>query len=404
MNATSSHVATILVLYTVLSLCHTLFKKANFTPKFILFVYGPRSNFKTSLSLALTQLEYRDTPFFTLKATKATIESSFRNYKDSVILVDDLAPALNKADRRTMESTLETITRAFGDATAHRRCTLQYNEEKGNKIGQYEAEGGCVLTGEYYTGCESSLARTLFVELKKESVNLDLLSYIQSDRHLVEHFAVCFLSYLTRIINDNNMDIIGFIEKRGKELRKEYGFRYSNERYSEYIAQLSTVADLLVLVASYFNLLTPQEIEQYKTRFSRAIIDVVEQNNTRLIAQNPTTVLCNALKSAIEDENVLYCPLGSVVQDYDNVIFYKDDFLFVTQKGCAKLANAYLKESDISLAEFSSARVATTFENSHIISIVMEGASKRHASKLPGYGSKRFMKISKTELDRHATL
>lgn len=55
------------------------------------------------------------------------------------------------------------------------------------------------------------------------------------------------------------------------------------------------------------------------------------------------------------------------------------------------------------VAEFTSTRVATTLENSHIISVIMEGATKRYAGKLSGYGSKRFMKISRTEFKKYVS-
>lgn len=402
-NVTSSSVAAILVLYTAMSLCNTLFRKANFTPKFLLFVYGLRGNFKTSLSLALTQIEYKDTPLFTLKATKAGMESGFRNYRDSVMLVDDLAPTQELSDRKQMQSTLETIVRAFGDGTSHRRCTLQYSNEKANRIGQYEAEGGCCITGEFYTGCESSLARCLFVELKKEHVNLDLLSFIQENQHIVENFAITFITCLTIMINDYNMDMVDFIKTRGKEIRRKYSFRYSNERYSEYISQLQVTAELLMTVAKHFSLLPPNEISEYTDKLTTCILDIVEKNDSRLIAQNPTTVLCESLKNAIEDEKIPYCPLGSVVPDYDKVVFHKDDSLYITQKCYALIVNEYIKDNDINLAEFTSTRVATTLENSHIISVVMEGGTKRYASKLKGYGSKRFMKISRTEFKKYVS-
>lgn len=402
-NVTSSNVATILVLHTAMSLCNTLFRAANFTPRFSLFVYGYRGNYKTSISLALSQISYKDTPSFSLKGTAAGIESGFRDYRDATILVDDLCPSA--VDQKKMYSNIEAILRAFGDGTAHRRCTLQYSDEKANKIGQYEAEGGCIFTGELTNiGCDSSLARCLFVELKKEHVNLELLSSIQDDRHLVERFAVCFISCLTRLINDYGVDVIKFIETRGKEIRKNRSFKYSNERFGEYVSQLQTTSELLMFVANYFNLLGNQEISIYSEKFSAAILDVVAKNDTRLVAQNPTTVLCNALKSAIEDEKISYCVLGSVVPNYDNVAFHKDDYLYITQKCYAKIANDYIKEYDLNLAEFTAARVATTLENSHIISIVMEGATKRMASKLPGYGSKRFMKISMQEFNKHVSI
>ena len=370
---TRSPVASILVLYTAMSVMNSLYRKANFTPKFLLFVHGFRGSYKTSLSLALSQIEYKDAPLFTLKATKAGIESCFREYKDAIMLVDDLAPTNQLSDRRKMESTLETIVRAFGDGTAHRRCVIQHSDDKAAKIGQYEAEGGCVITGEYFSGCESSLARCLFIALKKEDVDVDLLSCLQDRRHIVENFVVCLVSCLTHLMNECNVDIINLIETKGKEIRKKFSFRFSNERYSEYIAQLHVALEILICVAKYFKLLDQHQIEFFSEKFSSAIMEVVEENNARLVAQNPVTVLCNAIKLAITDELVPYCALGSTVLDNDNVIFHDDDSMYITQKCCNTIVNNYIKENDINLAEFTPTRVAETLESSHVIKVIMEG-------------------------------
>jgi len=205
-------------------------------------------------------------------------------------------------------------------------------------------------------------------------------------------------------MNECNVDIINLIETKGKEQRKILNFRFSNERYSEYIAQLHVALEILIRVAKYFKLLDQQQIEFYSEKFSSAIMEVVEENNTRLVAQNPVTVLCNAIKLAITDELVPYCALGSTVLDNDNVIFHDNDAMYITQKCCNTIVNKHIKENDINLAEFTPTRVAETLESNHIISVIMEGKTKRKAMKLPGYGSKRFMKISRVELDRHATL
>ena len=169
-NCTKSNVATILILYLSMSLCNSLYREADFTPKFTVFLHGPRGNFKTSLALALTQIEYLDTPTYTLKATKAGLESGFRNYRDSVMLIDDLAPTQVSSDRRALLSNLEVIVRAFGDGTSLVRNLDFLDKEKVSEIEQYKTEGGAVLTGEFFEGCESSLARCVFLNLDKNDV------------------------------------------------------------------------------------------------------------------------------------------------------------------------------------------------------------------------------------------
>lgn len=388
-NITRSPVGAILVLYTSMSLMNTFFRKASFTPKFLLFVAGRRGSFKTSISLAMSQIESRDTPLYTLKATKAGIESAFKVYRDAIIVVDDLAPTQELQDRRNIQSNMETVVRAFGDGTGHKRMTVQY-----------ESEGGAIITGEYTTGCESSMARTLILKLNKEDVDTERLSAIQNNKEFVLNYALSLITNLSFVINQYNYDILGFIEYRGKEIRKQFVGKFSNERYGEYIAQLTVTAEIILNVGKMCNLLSDQQADMYYKIFTDAIYTTVKDNDIRLKEQSPINVLATAFNLYILDEKCLVCKLGTVTADLDNVIFYDDEYYYCSQKFCCKAVNEYIKENSISCADFTSTSIADTLEHNGIIKSHMEGKVKRKSEKLKGYGSKRFMKINKKELSK----
>ncbi len=231
-ECTKSNVATILILYFSMSLCNSLYRKADFTPKFTVFLHGPRGNFKTSLALALTQIEYSDSPIYTLKATKAGLESGFRSYRDSVMLIDDLAPTQVSSDRKALLSNLEVIVRAFGDGTGVVRNFDYLDKEKALEIDQYKAEGGAVLTGEFFEGCESSLARCLFLPLDK---NKETLKYEINDFE-AEAVKLIFKMYLQ---GEGYTSIINELNRRGFKTKKANSFGKNslydilrNERYT----------------------------------------------------------------------------------------------------------------------------------------------------------------------------
>ncbi len=400
-ECTKSNVATILILYFSMSLCNSLYRKADFTPKFTVFLHGPRGNFKTSLALALTQIEYSDSPIYTLKATKAGLESGFRSYRDSVMLIDDLAPTQVSSDRKALLSNLEVIVRAFGDGTGVVRNFDYLDKEKALEIDQYKAEGGAVLTGEFFEGCESSLARCLFLPLDKNNVDLSLLSQLQNHKHIVEDFALTFVSDITFLIHNTSFDVVSFIKNRGKEIRKLYSNKFSNERYGEYIAQLQVAADLLMYIARKFQLLSEDTIIYYTKRFSTAIQEVIASNNHTLVVQSSLTVLCNAILYNLDSENCKTVKLGEPIVNSDNVILYSNEFYYISQKACKLFANEYIKENGINLCKFTSTSVADTLKRASIIDFYQEGKVIRKSKKLPGYGSMRFMEISKAKLNEH---
>lgn len=384
-DITISHAGAIIILYTAMSLMNTLLRKANFTPKFLLFAHGHRGSYKTSLSLALSQISKSDTPKYTLKATKAGLESAFKIHRSAVMLVDDLAPTQDLHDLKSMKSNLETVVRAFGDGTGHKRATVDY-----------EAEGGAIVTGEISAGaCESSLARCLFIKIEKEKVDVNLLSYLQNSKNIVEQFALNLISNLSYLINDCGENVIGFIEKRGKEIRNSYRGKYYNERFGEYQAQLQVTLEILMMIANRFCLLSSEEINSLYNRYISAINEVIVHNNRRLKEQSPITLLCNSIRLAMLDEKVPTISLGTIVSNADKVILKDDNYLYITQKLCCDIANQYLRDNESSVPDFTVKSVADTLETNGIIKAVLEGQDRRKAIRLAAkYGSRRFMKLN----------
>lgn len=248
----NSGVAAIIALYTVLGFLREIFKRAGMAPKFILFVLGPSGSQKTSLALAMTQIERTDSPAFTMDATRSGLECGFKVYKDAIMLIDDLAPSEITEIRRKRQNNLEAITRSFGDGTGKKRNNEYLRQ--GQEISQYEAEGGAIITGEYYAGCASSLARNLVLNLDKGVVDLALLTKIQNITPLGP-FMYGFLQW----VEQNNTWLIDYIRKQMQEYRSSVQGKYTHARYSEYLAQLLTAADLLADYGNRTGQLSPEE-------------------------------------------------------------------------------------------------------------------------------------------------
>lgn len=393
-DITSSHAGAIIILYTAMSLMNTLFRKGNFTPKFLLFAHGHRGSYKTSLSLALSQISKSDRPQYTLKATKAGLESAFKIHRSAVMLIDDLAPTQDIHDLKSMKSNLEVVVRAFGDGTGHKRATVDY-----------EAEGGAIITGEIVAGaCESSLARCLFIKIEKEKVDVNLLSYLQNSKNMVKQFALSLISNISYLINDCNDDVIGFIEKRGKEIRYSHRGKYYNERFGEYQAQLQVTLEILMMIARKFCLLSADEVNSLYNRYISAINEVITHNNKRLKEQSPITLLCSSLHLAMADNTVPTIKYGNVVSNADKVILKDENYIYITQKLCCDIANQYLRDNECSAPDFTVKSVADTLENNGIIKFVMEGKDRRKAVKIPKYGSRRFMKLNIEKFEKFVNI
>lgn len=126
-------------MFAVMSFSYSLLKMADILPKFVLFVNGPRGSYKTSMSLILTQLERTESPKYNLKARAAGLETGYKEYKDAVMLVDDLAPTEELRERNIMQSNLELVVRAFGDGTIAGKIPKKYLEERYYGLAEKEA-------------------------------------------------------------------------------------------------------------------------------------------------------------------------------------------------------------------------------------------------------------------------
>ena len=387
--------AAIIVLYIVLSFSYKLFKRAGMAPKFILFLLGPSGSRKTSLALAMTQLENTDSPRYTMKSTASALESGFKTYKDAIMLVDDLAPETQVTERKAMQKNLELLTRCFGDGTGKKR-NHDYLKA-GKEISQYEAEGGAIITGEYSTGCASSLARNLFLNLDKNDVDINLLTDVQNNPRLAP-FLYGFLQYLTV----NSTQIIDLIRNRTQQHRRESQGQYSHSRYAEYRAQLLTAAELLVRYGQETQQLTPVEVKRLWAYFCQQIGAVIADNDQKSIEAAPITVLCNALVVGSEQRYLPVIPFGTPVAKGSHVILEDEEAYYIQQSDILKIVDHYTEVNGINKLGLSVNGLGELLADARIIEKQKEGTKVRCAKKYPHYGDTRYSKIDKAKLFRRA--
>lgn len=388
--------APVICLYTVMSFSYSLLKMADILPKFVLFVNGPRGSYKTSMSLILTQLERTESPKYNLKARAAGLETGYKEYKDAVMLVDDLAPTEELRERNIMQSNLELVVRAFGDGTGVKR---NYDFQNENFEGeQYEAEGGAVITGEYTTGCESSLARCLFVPLKRNEVNVELLTELQEKKTALSTFLVGYINYLSQ----QYREIILFLKTRGKELRSQCNGLFSNPRYGEYYAQLMVVAELVFKkYAIETNQLSFEQAEQLLIKFNTYVQDAIYYNNRVLIEKSPIVTLCQAIIIEITENRFPVVPRNAQIDDARHYILEDAERWYIRQGDILTMKNEYEAENGIKRIEVTATRLAKDLCDKEIAMPCDEGKTHRYAKKI---GKHRYVVIDKMKLNQVANL
>ncbi len=396
----NSPVATIICLYIISSFNYSLFKKAKIPIKFLLFLHGKRTTRKTSLVSAMTQLEHRRTARYTLRSTSAGLEAGFRIYKDAVMLADDLCPTQSTYEQRALQSNVELLTRSFGDGNGKQR---NHDYSDNPNIEQYEAEGGAVITGEYITGVESSLSRSLFLLLREGDVDLNLLTMVQEDDTLLARFMWGFLDYITR----TQAQVFSFISQRCKDYRNCLQSIYANGRYAEYHAQLQTASDLLLMYGEETRQITHNEAEQISQRHNAALQAVIRENDINLVKESPVTQLCNAIMTAIESGDY------PIAGRYDNpdkptrTILIDDTYFYIPQPLLKDIKAAYDRDNGKSSNSLSASAIylGNLLADNGIITVFNEGGGKRNAKGIVIGGKKvRYIHVFKQRLQEHTAL
>ena len=392
----STWIAPVIILYTVMSFSYSLFKEANIVPKFLLFVNGPRGSYKTSIALLMTQIEQVGSPEYSLKSSSAGIETGYKKYKDAVMLIDDLAPTQEVRERKKLQNNLELVVRAFGDANGVKR---NYDFiDSSVDVEQYKAEGGAIITGEYTSGCESSLARCLFLPLQKGEVNVNLMSELQSETGILAAFFAGYIDYITK----NYHKIVAFIDKRCRGLRREFVNKYSNERYGEYQAQLIVTAEILL---SRYGCETYQlgqiEVEQFLTYFKNCIYQAIEYNDGSLIEEAPIVLLCRAIVTQLELKKIPIIPRNEKIDTATRCVLETETVYYIRAEDIYMMKKAYDSENGILSAEYKAAGLANLLCDSGIAQRFHEGKTVRTGKKI---GRFRYLEINKQKLVEAAKL
>lgn len=232
-----------LFLFTHTGALTTLFGEAGYPVKFVLALIGRTNSRKTNLALCMTKtLDRKDIskPVVNFIATECGIEKKIGLHPDSVLVIDDFMPASVKGKQNQLDTKLEKVLRMYGDREGIERMT---DFAKNPGAGYYPVKGVGIVTGEHIRGVQSSLLRTLILNIDQRSVDNKKLNFYQQHPSILNSHIYDFLYYLTV----NYDEVVNFIRQYTEEYRA-LGI-YKLPRYNEMYAQLITTAEIILKYA-----------------------------------------------------------------------------------------------------------------------------------------------------------
>lgn len=233
-------IATMLA-FAFLGVLYELFEEAGYAPRFLLFINGRTGSMKTTLSkilfIQLADDAHREMP---RRFDADTVTSFERGIvlggRDTVTVIDDYAPAKTVKQRYDNEKKLESLVRMVGDRSTKSRSNVSLEDCRGEGV-----HGGVVLTGELVGKGLSSNLRCFYCGIKREHVNVDMVSKFQDEPYyfttLIQHFVYFAGAEWIRIVK--------FIHDTFPDERKNVRKAISEYRLIDSTVTLRLICDLL---------------------------------------------------------------------------------------------------------------------------------------------------------------
>lgn len=176
----------VLIIYLLMSLIASKLPKTADSFSTLITIIGDSGTRKTSAISALFNSQNLPELHSSFEDSKSSIEECFRNLNDSTLIIDDLS----KKNKNQAEI-LEKVIRLTGDKAT-----------QGKKMQNFHVLGSAnsafaIITGELLPDIQlSSLARILVLNFDEKTVNLDCLTNLQENPHIITALQVNFIRWI----------------------------------------------------------------------------------------------------------------------------------------------------------------------------------------------------------------
>lgn len=366
-----------LLLFTHLGILCTPYELAEVPIKGVMALIGTTNSRKTSLALCMTRIFNRNnlkTADISFESTLGGLEKESSKYSDSVFLIDDIHPTTSKKNYQKMMDALEFILRRYGDRIPKIRMT----DFMTNKTdGTYDISGVCLLTGEDIGGVQSSMTRTLILEIDKFSVKNDILSFYQNNPYILTSYLYDFIAYISK----NFEQIINFIKHRVTELRATR--TYEIPRYAEYFAQLMTCAEIIAHYAVDRGFWNDEEAANWNMWCETVLHEVICKNLIHVEREDFAVMILQALQVEIDESCVMLLQNLTTERIGYNQIVEDEKYYYIQSEYLIELTKKFWTKQGKDIPFTSSKQLTLFMEQKDLIVVRKEKDSTRRTLALP---------------------
>ena len=178
-------------------------------PSFGIVLLGETGSKKTSLVKALCYMDEQPYNAVNFKWTPAAVQEKLKDVQDDIVLADDMYPAKITSEKNQQREMFSLLIRATGDDIGSRQ------KMQGGTVTTGKASSLFIATAEQLIPCsESDIWRTFILNICKDDVDKDALSWIQGHPDVIRFYSRLFIQCFT--LSDERVAKLykGYIDNR----------------------------------------------------------------------------------------------------------------------------------------------------------------------------------------------
>lgn len=289
-----------LVLFSLLGLLFKPFQLAGFDIHFLLFVNGKTGAMKTSVSRVLfTQLCRKSDRNKVRRMdadTQVSMERAIVNGGcDTVMLFDDYAPAKTPQKKAEMQDKLEALIRQVGDGATKSRSSGKLEDIQGEGV-----KGVVAVTGELKGKGASSNLRCMYCELRRGSVDTEILTWLQQN----DRAFTTVLHHFSEFISLNWVLVIRKISTEMESCRRKYRDMLNEKRVIDMAATLAVTADIFRDFLVNYCEWDLAMIEGIYEEINQAIMETAVQNESMSRMESYSSMFLKAVNALMATNKI----------------------------------------------------------------------------------------------------
>ncbi len=396
LNIGKIHVTLPILSLSLLSLIVNLLKEADIEPKFVMWVHGITGSRKTTISKLFCNIfgVNSETIPASFKDTSASLEVKAFEYKDSVLIVDDYHPSVDRTEKLKMNNTAQNLIRAYGDRVGKSRMTKNMKNQN-----VYKPRGMCLITGEDTIDGHSSNARIMPVEILSNDIDLVQLTYFQNTRNV---YTSCLYNYI-KFLAYNYDRIANTVNVNFQEKRKVIMNEFHHGRLAETITFLFIAFQLFLDYGISINAIDISKREYFEIIAYDVFTEIILKHNTCIANNTPEVMYLIAIQEMIRTNKVRLHEVGTSSSAVNTVIYQDLDYLYIIPKTVQALVNEFW--NDLGKAyPLGEAATIKALDKDGLLLTAMEGNERKRTVRNPkivsaSSGRPRYLTINKKIMD-----